>query len=223
MINTFKPVLTGFVCLAFLSCKKEVAENTAADSSNKTAAVTSYYPYNSNAAFSYMDSTSGGSAKAVISAVKISGDTSIDGQNYSRIVSGDNKLSRFCLSSDGETKMVYFDGDDRITTTILKVNEPVGAVWKDQFTSNNTPMTYEWKMMAKDLTKTIQGTTYSNVIQVHLSGYAETEIQGKLVFADADYYYAPNVGLIENIAYNPKTGAKEFHRVLQPGTASVTD
>ena len=64
--------------------------------------------------------------------------------------------------------MVSYNGNDKITSTVLKANEPVGAVWKDEFMNAGIPTTYLWKIVAKGIEKTVLGIKYINVIQVHL-------------------------------------------------------
>lgn len=221
MFNNIKPVLAGLLCLAFASCKKDiVGENgvTPENNADKNGTVPkvndSYYPYNNGSTYTYVDSMPGGSSTITRSAIKISGDTAIDGKTFSKNPAGGSAFNYY-NSTEGVTTLVAYNGKDKITTTVLKANEPVGSVWKDVFSNAGVPTTYEWKIVAKGMNKTVQGFIYSNVIQVHLLGYAEVPVQGKVVFANSDYYYAPNVGLIENIAYNPASGKTELHRELQ--------
>jgi len=220
MFKNIKPVLGGFLCFAIVSCKKDIVnENgTGAGSNSGKAETASYLPYNNGSKYTYSDSTTGGSSAVVSSAILVSGDTTIDGKIFSKTTTGDSPEYNYYSSADGVTTLVNYNGQDKVTTTVLKVNEPVGAVWKDEFLNAGIPTTYEWKMVAKGINRTVKGVAYSNVIQVHLDGYAEVPVRGKLVFANSDYFYAPNVGLIENISYNPKTGDIEFQRLLQkPG------
>ena len=219
MLKNIKPVLAGFICLAAAtSCKKDVAENgSLAESAKSEAAVdaSSYLPFSNGTSYNYADSTIGGSSAEVKSSITISGDTTIDGKTFSRASTGNASTANYYNSTGGVTTMVNFNGGDKITTTVLKANEPAGTVWKDEFTNAGVPATYEWKIVAKGMNKTVQGVAYSNVIQVHLDGYATVPAKGKVVFANSDYYYAPNVGLIENTSYNPTTGNVEFHRALK--------
>ena len=221
MFSNIKPVLAGLICLSFVSCKKDtVGENGGtseikADNNGTVSKVTdSYYPYNNGSTYTYVDSIPGGSSTISRSEIKILGDTAIDGKTFSKNTA-EGSAFNYYNSTEGITTVITYNGEDKITSTILKANEPVGTVWKDVFSNAGVPSTYEWKIVAKGMNKKVQGIMYSNVIQVHLSGYAEVPVHGKMVFANSDYYYAPNVGLIENIAYNPATGKTEFHRELQ--------
>ena len=218
MFNTIKLLSGGLLCLAFVSCKKDtVSENTSTPENNviknNSAKVADpYYPYDNGTVYSYADSTGAGSSTSK-SVIAIFGDTTIEGKSFSRTSA--ESISTYYNSTDGVTTLVSFNGKDKRTTTVLKSNVPVGTTWKDVFSNDGVPTTYEWKIVARGINKTVQGVAYSNVIQVHLLGSADVTGQGKVVFANADYYYAPNVGLIENTAYNPSNGKTEFHRELQ--------
>ncbi|MEP7165959.1 MAG: hypothetical protein ABI741_14750 [Ferruginibacter sp.] len=216
MFNNIKPVLAGLLCLAFASCKKDMAdenpvtpENNAVSTAASSKANDSYYPYDNGSSYTYVDSTLGGASTVNRSAISIAGDTTIDGKTFIKT------NSNYFNSTDGVTTLVAFNGTDKITTTVLKANEPVGTVWKDVFSNAGVPTTYEWKIVAKGMNRTVQGIAYSNVIQVHLSGYADVPGKGKVLMANSDYYYAPNVGLIENISYNTASGKTELHRELK--------
>jgi hypothetical protein len=223
MFNTIKSLFLGMLCLAFISsCKKDmvnednaVKETSTDKSSIASTAKGSYYPYNDGVAYTYVDSTMGGESNITRSAIAISGDTTIDGKTFSKAAAAGSSNFNYYNSTEGVTTLVSFNGEEKQTTTVLKANEPVGTVWKDVFTNKGIPTTYEWKIAGKGLTRTVHGVTYADVIQVHLLGTAEVPAQGKVVFANSDYYYAPNVGLIENINYNSSTGKAELHRVLQ--------
>ncbi len=219
-IKAFFSIL--LLCIVLASCKKDlVNENTVlpqspgnkvADNANK---LNSYYPFRDKSIISYIDSTIDGKAVISKSSLSILGDTTMDGNIYSKSSAGGSETITYHNYNNGVTTLVSFKGDDKITTTFLKANEPVGTVWKDEFLNAGVPTTYEWKMMAKGINRTVQGIVYTDVIQVHLLGYATLPVQGKVKFADSDYYYAPNIGLIENISNNPATGKTELHRILK--------
>ncbi len=220
MFNNIKLVFTGILCLAFASCKKDIVnENAVTPGSNAAKSDINsnvndpYYPFNNGRTYTYVDSTINGTSTITKSAITISGDTTIDEKTFSK--SSAAEASTYYHSDAGETTIVIYNGNDKITTTVLKANEPVGTIWKDVYSNNGVPTIYEWKIVAKGFNKTLMGISYSDVIQVHLSGSAEVPVQGKVIFANSDYYYAPNVGLIEHVAYNPATGKTELHRVIQ--------
>lgn len=219
-INT-RTVLAGLLCLAFVACKKEdVGQNSITPKNNtgKTGISStvhdSYYPFDNGNTYTYVDSLPGEVAAITKFTITLSGDTTLDGKVFSKTSTGGSSTF-YNNSADGVTSHVAFKGKDKVTTTVLKANEPVAAVWKDDFSYEGNPATYEWKTVSKGMIKIVNEITYSNVIQVHLLGYANVPGQGKVLFADSDYYYAPNVGLIEQVVHNPNTGVTELHRTLQ--------
>ena len=58
------------------------------------------------------------------------------------------------------------------------------------------------------------GDTYNDVIQVHLTVSIEVPLLGSIDLTESDYYYANNVGLIENETYDALVGSPIVHRVL---------
>lgn len=223
MTHSIKPVFTMlFLGVVFASCKKDLvndnvslskpAVNKVFDSASNTY---SYYPFRNKSILSYVDTTKDGSTVISKSTIAILGDTTIDGKIFSKASTGASKSIAYYNNKDGVTTFVSFKGEDKITTTVLKANEPVGTVWKDAFMIDAIPTTYEWKIVAKGIERIVLGVRYTDVIQVHLAGTADMPVQGKVVFANSEYFYAPNIGLIENISNNPATGNTDLHRVLQ--------
>lgn len=220
MFKTIKPVLVaGSLCLAIVSCKKDIVEENPASTeknsvaNSEAAANSSYYPVGTDQV--YLDTTAAGPSTSAKAAIEHLGDTTIDEKTFSKTSATGSSAVNYVNSTNGVTTLVSFNGKDKITSTLLKANEPVGTVWTDEFTNAGIPSVYEWKLAAKGITKTVLGVTYTNVIQVHLNGTAKIPSKGNVAFADADYFYAPNVGLIEHINYNTVTGKPELHRVLQ--------
>ena len=222
MFKTIKPVLVaGSLCLAIVLCKKDIVEqNPVSTEKNITATAdatgnSSYYPVGSGTNQNYLDTTAAGPSTSAKATIENLGDTTIDEKTFSKTSATGSSAVNYVNSTNGVTTLVSFNGKDKITSTVLKANEPVGTVWTDEFTNAGVPSVYEWKLAAKGLTKTVLGVTYANVIQVHLNGTAKIPSKGNVAFADADYFYTPNVGLIEHINYNTVTGKPELHRVLQ--------
>ncbi len=223
MTHPIKPVFAMlFFGIALASCKKDpVSENATLYKPNTNKVFNSesntksYFPFRDKSIYSYVDTTKDGSIIINKSTIAILGDTTIDGKIFSKASTGASKVITYNNNSDGITTFVSYKGDDKITTTVLKANEPVGTVWKDAFMNNGIPTTYEWKIVAKGIEKIVLGVNYTDVIQVHLTGTADVPVRGKVTFANSDYFYAPNIGLIENISNNPATGVTDLHRVLQ--------
>lgn len=218
MNRTLNFFLAGILGLSVVSCKKDMDMEQPSQSEEVVTAKTSdesvYLPFEVGGNYEYSDSTTTG-ASSTSAVYRANGDTTVNGRTFSRTNINNEGGVAYQNTTDGVTTVLNFNGDQPVFNTILKANEPVGATWTDETTEANTTTTYLWRMVAKDLSKTIGGTTYNNVIQVHLDGSSAETGKGKIVFADADYFYAPNIGLIETISYNTVTGKQEVHRVLQ--------
>lgn len=210
--------LAGILGLSVISCKKDLDTVQSPESEETVVAKTSdesaYIPFEAGGNYEYTDSTAVG-ANTSSSAYRANGDTTVNGKTFSRTNINNEGAVAYQNTTDGVTTVLSFNGDQPIINTILKANEPVGSTWVDESKDGNITTTYAWRMVAKDHSKTIGGTTYNKVIQVHLDGSLSEAGKGKIVFADADYFYAPNIGLIETISYNTVTGKQEVHRVLQ--------
>lgn len=225
MLKTTTPILLLLLFIGFTSCKKEMVNENGipAGNNNKIVPVDSaftgsFYENTTGSNYTYVDSTEAGTATVEKAAIKVLGDTSIDGVSFSKISYGESSDLNYFNSTGGVTKLVSFNGEDKVTSTILKANEPIGTVWTDYFSNDGLPGKYDWEIIAKGMSRTVLGVTYHNVIKVHMNGTAENDSKRKVAIADADYFYAPQIGLIESINYNTLTGKTELHRVLKSST-----
>jgi len=220
MFNTSKTVFLALAaCIAFASCKKDpvtepATAGTAIAPSPVVADAPSYFVAPNGETYTYVDTTGKGIVSTSISSKQNVGDTTIDEKTFAKVTGDGSHISNYQHSADGVTTMVTYNGTDKITTTVLKANEPVGTEWTDNFTNAGIPTSYKWQIAEKGISRNVMGITYANVIKVHLLGTATIGTKTTTV-ANADYFYAPNVGLIENISYNPASGATELHRVFQ--------
>lgn len=224
MSNNIKSLFFALAaCAAFTACKKEVANESIAGGNTETGAKLadgqSYYTTPAGETYTYVDTTSGGVSSTSISTQKSLGDTTIEEKTFAKVSGDGSRIYNYQNSDKGVTTLVAYNGSDKITTTVLKANEPVGTVWTDNFTNAGIATSYKWQIAEKGISRTVLGVTYNNVIKVHLQGTAAVGAKGNSTVANADYFYAPNVGLIENISYNPISGAVELHRVFQKKSA----
>ncbi len=175
----------------------------------------SYIPYCSGSSFTYVDTLGTGTSVSTTGITFVS-DTTMDGKVFSKFSStGGSTTFTYYNCTGGVTTVIAFNGADKITTTLLKANNAVGSSWTDVFTSGGIPTTYTWSIIAKGVPRTVLGVVYPDVIQVHLVGTVSVPPAPPVEFAQGDYFYARNVGLIENITYNSFTGMQESHRVIQ--------
>ncbi|UAY51940.1 hypothetical protein [Ferruginibacter albus] len=149
-------------------------------------------------------------------------DTSIGGATYKKIVSNDG------MSGDVAS---YLNCDNGIYTQIaynatsltgsasatmikqigLKVNVPVGTTWTDNINASYNGITvtntYKHTIKGIGISKTVEGVTYNDVIQVEVE--ITTEYNGiSIPSGIAEYYFAKGVGTIEtDITNNGSTSS----------------
>ena len=93
---------------------------------------------------------------------------------------------------------------------MLKDNIAVNQTWTGNYsqttTYNGLPTSivqntaYTGKILEKDVTVTVNGETYPNVIKVHIK--QETSIMGALSVTNTEYWFAKNGGLVNSITYS---------------------
>lgn len=92
---------------------------------------------------------------------------------------------------------------------ILKDNLPVNATWTGTY-SQTTSLTglpgmvqtinYVGKILEKDVTATVNGQNFTNVIKVNIR--REISILGIITIAEEEYWFSKNVGIIKSILNN---------------------
>jgi hypothetical protein len=181
-----------------------------------------YQPWCDGSVYTYID-TSGGSATPSTSTLDIIADTSIDGKTYSKTLSEGNFSYHNCTG--GITSLIALQPNPlggssiRVNTTILKENLPVGSTWTEvNPTGAGVDNTYDYEIIAKGVSRTVLGVTYSDVIQVHQTLSVDIPIFGPLPVSETDYYFARNIGLIESLIIDGTLGTQILHRVLQSYT-----
>ena len=92
--------------------------------------------------------------------------------------------------------------------TVLKDNIAVNATWSGSYTQTTTytgipaitqSTDYTGTILAKDVTETINGVTYNNVIKLNI--HQETTSTGSLSIVNTEYWFAKNVGIIKSKTY----------------------
>lgn len=91
---------------------------------------------------------------------------------------------------------------------ILKDNLPVDATWEGTYDQTTTytgipaitqTTDYSGTILAKDVTETVNGVTYNNVIKLNI--HQETSSPGALSIVNTEYWFAKNVGIIRSKTY----------------------
>lgn len=89
--------------------------------------------------------------------------------------------------------------------TILKDNVALNGTWNGSYTQTTTytgipaitqSTDYTGTILAKDVTETVNGVTYPNVIKVNI--HQETTSPGSLSIVNTEYWFAKNVGIIKS-------------------------
>jgi hypothetical protein len=186
-----------------------------------------YTPMCDGSVYSYSDTSATGAATTTqVSFSQIqSGDTVIDGMIYKRflVTNGLSPVTYYNCTS-GITTMLGFNVSapsfggvtvPKLRQTILKANAPVGASWVDSFDlpTPGVKGIITWEVTAKNISHTILGQTYNDVIKMHMT--IGTTIAGTNI-TEGDFYYAKLVGLIDNIMYDAVSvpSVQNFHRIL---------
>ena len=125
-------------------------------------------------------------------------------KSYRQFLSTDSTGSskNYYAYKDGSYYSLYVGLNGNEELVYLKDSNEVGKKWVSVVTSAGFKIHYMYEVKENNLTKIVNGVTYSNVIHVKLtiqeSGYI------------ADSYYAPKVGLIKSDAASSITELKKY-------------
>lgn len=185
-----------------------------------------YIPMCNGSSYTYVDTLSTGVNPPMMQNLTYVSDTLIDGKIYQKFaVTGSSAPYTYYNCTAGVSSVIQFNAISiggvsvpRIDQTLLKANAPVGTTWQNSVSlGSGITAQYDWSIVAKGVSHTVLGNTYPDCIQVHLVLSSIVPMVGTVVSAEADYYYAKNIGLVDNINLNatstPYTLA--LHRVLQ--------
>ncbi len=170
--------------------------NACKDSSSDTVPVSTAGQYlNLNAGSTWEYSTDGSANTAVVTVIdstklaftknyKVfhSATLGTTSSNYYTYKNG-NYYLLIAKTAGGYEELVY-----------LKDSSEVGKKWSATVSPSGTAVVYNYEVKENGLTKTINSTTYTNVVHLKLT----VPISGYM----ADAYYAPKVGLIKSDAVN---------------------
>ena len=214
-------VLAGML---MISCQKELSlDATTAGGTAAPCKSCSYIPWCNGSVYTYVDTTMG-TGTTSITTLTIIKDTTIDGKIFQKFANPGADGYYNC--TDGVSTLIAYNVPSsggpviKVEQTELKANEGAGATWSNSMNNGlGQNVDYNYKIAGKGLSKTVLGVDYTNVIQVHLTISMTAPVIGTLVVGEADYYYANNVGLIDNVIYttNPFGGPPTvaLHRVLK--------
>ena len=180
----------------------------------------SYFPWCDGSVYHYIDTTTTG-VNLVTQELDVQSDTTFDskiwqktlvdgGYQYYNCSNGVSSITQFNALAPGAGGTVT-----KLVNTLLKANDGAGSTWSDVVTtSSGANLNYDYELVARGINRTVLGDTYNDVIQVHLTVSIEVPLLGSIDLTESDYYYANNVGLIENETYDALVGSPIVHRVL---------
>ena len=190
----------------------------------------SYQPWCDGSTYNYIDTTDGVAGPAA-ETIEILGDTMIG-------MGGSIMHYDVTLTNAGDTVYHNCDSVNQISTLILNINQggaftqvksvliksnlPVGGTWTDNTTISGAPVTINYSIIAKQISRTVLGTTYNNVIKIHQTIVASISLfpplpAQNITVTEADFYYQSGIGLIESLTISTFPGSlpSTTHRVLQ--------
>ena len=185
----------------FISCKKSSTDASA-------TASTKYMTLSTGSKWTYDVISNPGTAGSatVIDTVTVSAtDTVVGSRTY--------RIAKHTVAINGSTSDYYnISGNDyyryqnfpasstKIENIYLKDNADVATTWTQTvnavISGTTLPVTITNSIAAKGLSKTINGTTYTNVIDVK-TDLSSTGLPAGSIISNIHSYYAPKVGLIE--------------------------
>ncbi len=199
-IYTMKAAIIALLglSLATFSCKKD--STPAADATvymNLTAGNIRTYEITNNL-------TAGVSTNIVTSTTR---DSSIGGKNYHVFTNSNGAINDYynITGNDYNTfRNLIALANTAFANIYLKTNAVAGTSWSqtENITINigvptTIPLTITHTIAAKDLTRTVNGKAYTNVIQT-TTAITSTSLPAGSLTTDIQSYYAPNYGLIES-------------------------
>lgn len=183
-----KSIILTLCVLVTLSVVSGCSDNpTAATDSS----VDSYFPTTLNSTWSYQGTALQG---PVSYSLTIVGDTVISGRHYARAVNSSSGAG--LIRRDGSTyyQIVPNSNDEQ---PVLKT-DGIGATWSYEVSVSGNANFYEYTLTATGLEKTVNGTLFKDVLQVHSKASLKNPFGGGWqVYNEGNVYYAKNVGLIE--------------------------
>jgi len=190
----------GFILFSCSKSDDPAPVNPAADKyMSITAGSTWNFAYTDN-----LDATNNGT----YTLTSLNRDSTAFGKSYHVFSNSDGGNEYYNISSsDYYTLQAFSLGatDTTLENLYLKDGATVNTTWAQNYTIDAgvaVPVTITNKIQEKDITKVVNGTSYSGVIHVitTISAPTLTAIPGASLTSDILYYYAPKYGMIENDA-----------------------
>lgn len=194
-MKTFFLLLAG--TLIFSACKKS-------DSGSTPVATNAYVNTTSGSSWSYQQTDlTNNNSHSNYTVTSSSADTTINSRKY-HVYNYSYGANEY-LGVDGHDYYQYdsipVSGGINIERLYLKDDAAAGTSWNQDFSIPGfqlpIPLTVSNKVAEKGISRTVNGTAYSNVIHVSTT-LSSAFIPASALSSSIDSYYAPKYGLIEN-------------------------
>lgn len=150
-------------------------------------------------------------------------DTTVNNKTYKVLSSSDDSGNQYLAKVDSNYyRFASFPGIGSFEELYLKDNRPVNSTWTNSttFTLPGAPfpltadLTY--KLQEKDISYSVNGKTYNNVIHVNVAISVLTQN-----FGGGDFYYAKDIGLIESTVLLTPIGQSAYTTKQQLVSADI--
>jgi hypothetical protein len=209
-IKNLIAIFAAVASLTFVSCSSDSTSDSGTPQSGD------YWPSAINNIWNYKDADNNPIEMKIVSTQTISGNSyykfspqsanGVSNNIFLRTIDG----SYFLRTSDASINMVGLTGTQTgFEFIILKDNLAVDGTWSGSYDQTTTytgypaisqSTDYTGTILAKDLTETLDGVTYTNVIKLNI--YQETSYSGSLSIINTEYWFAKSVGLIWSRSYS---------------------
>lgn len=232
-----KKILPVFICaIIAMSCQKEFSEETGTIPTTPTTPTTpgtpgtpanivcfecEYNPICDSTKLVYMD-TVFGNASVLTYIYDVLGDTTIAGVANKKVKELNSGQTAYFSCSNNIVRAFFYSGTtvggnniSNITQTPVKANEPVGATWTDVINNNGQTIEYRYTIIAKNTTRQVLDSTYSNVIYVRDTTVLIAPGIGEIPSAIRHSYFAKGIGQVEVNIEDITTGSPGSQRKLK--------
>ncbi|WP_338815011.1 hypothetical protein V9L05_07705 [Bernardetia sp. Wsw4-3y2] len=174
----------------FSSCKKD-------DEDENPKEQGSYFPLTTTSTWTYQDEENQTYIQTLTSQTK-----SVGGFTWNMIsVEPNNIDEELLVRIDPSTQKVYygydFTDDEGVlfVTAIADLDAKIGDTWSDTFEDDGFTLSYQMTLLEKDVTKTINGKSYDNVMVVKQDESFTPLVDG-ITTDKSTWYFAKGIGII---------------------------
>jgi hypothetical protein len=188
MKKFFSIAFVAISCV-FVSCQKEV------ENDNPTSTGSSqddYFPSTKGSQWKLNSSTSG---EYYVTA--LGEDTLIGNDRYYKYNLSAGGRQYLSKTNGVYTSYAYVPQAGQSVKMISLKDAPAGTTWNNVLTTPSGNINYKYQVTGRDLEKTVNGTTFKNVIAVQYDLLIDDPMNGQQVkYGSGRHYYAKGVGAI---------------------------